>query len=67
MPTAIMNRCGPAMPTEIKSCQLRYCVFHCLARRGEEKEEEDEEDEEEEEEEKTHLIKSNKPHLAGGE
>ena len=42
---------------------MRSCGVHCLARRGEEKEEEDEE----EEEEKTHLIKSNKPHLAGGE
>ena len=56
---------GPAAPTAIGCFRLRSGPTHCdseLARR-----EEQEEKKEEMEEEKQHLIKSNNPHLAGGE
>ena len=60
--------CNPAVAVEIRRCPLR-------SRAGKEGEDADkkeqkkkeEEEEDEEEQEKQHLIKSNHPHLAGGE
>ena len=55
---------GPAAPTAIGCFRLRSGPTHCdheLARR------EEHEEKKKMEEEKQHLIKSNNPHLAGGE
>ena len=59
----LSGSCGPAMPTAIKSRQLRSGRAHCdreLSRR-------EEDEDENEEEEETPLIKSDNPHLAAEE
>ena len=61
---------GPAVPTKIWHSQLRSGSAHCdleLARRRRKEEEKEKKDKKKKKKKAVALIKSNNPHLAGGE